>query len=98
MQQIFGWVATSLSLIYKLPQIYVLCKQKKHEGLSLLSLTCQASAYGFYIAHGTLNEDWAIACMGSISFLQSLTLITLYFYYKRPHIPPPSSTSPAAVQ
>lgn len=95
MQQVFGWVATSLSLIYKLPQIYVLCKHQRHEGLSLASLACQASAYGFYIAHGTLNDDWAIACMGSVSLLQSLTLIALYFHYKQPSIPS-SSTSPTS--
>ena len=94
LHQAFGWTATSLSLVYKLPQIYVLYTQKKHKGLSIVSLSCQASAYGFYIAHGTLNEDWSIVCMGCASLLQSIVLIVMYFYYKPRSSP--SETFPSA--
>lgn len=79
---VFGWIATTFSLIYKLPQIYVLCRTKKHEGLSLASLICQACAYGFYITHGYFIEDWPILVMGVISLLQSVCLIFLFFRYK----------------
>ena len=77
----FGWIATSLSLIYKIPQIYKLYKTKKNEGLSIISLIVQASAYGFYIVHGFIIEDFPIISMGIISLVQSLFLIALYFLY-----------------
>ena len=79
---VFGWIATGFSLIYKIPQIYVLCRTKKHEGLSLSSFVCQASSYGFYIAHGVFINDWPILVMGAISLIQSIILISLFFYYK----------------
>ena len=79
---VFGWIATSFSLVYKLPQIYMLCRTKKHEGLSLASLVCQACAYGFYIAHGCFIEDWPILVMAVISCLQSGCLIVLFFRYR----------------
>jgi uncharacterized protein with PQ loop repeat len=81
-EEVFGWIATSLSLIYKLPQIYILYRKKKHEGLSIISLVVQALAYGFYIAHGIYIDDLPIMCMGIVSLLQSICLIVMYFVYK----------------
>jgi len=82
MIKVFGWIATSFSLIYKLPQIVALYRTKKHQGLSFISMICQACAYGFYIAHGWVIQDWPILVMGVISLLQSACLIFLYVYYK----------------
>ena len=36
-KSLFGWVASSITLIYKLPQIYKLYKTKKSNDLSLFS-------------------------------------------------------------
>ena len=82
MTSIFGWIATGFSLIYKMPQIYVLYRSKKHEGLSIASLMCQLMAYGFYIAHGWSIQDWPIFFMGIISGLQSICLVTMFYLYK----------------
>ncbi len=93
---VFGWIATTFSLTYKLPQIYVLCKKKKREGLSIVSLGCQACAYGFYIAHGAVNEDWAILCMAVASFAQSAILIALYCQYTPSPSGPSGPSGPTA--
>ena len=80
-KHIFGWIATFFSLSYKIPQIYLLYKKKKHEGLSILSIVCQAFSYGFYIVHGIIIDDYPILIMGIISLIQSFILILLYFCY-----------------
>jgi|MDSY01.1.fsa_nt_gb uncharacterized protein with PQ loop repeat len=83
MTTVFGWIASSISLIYKLPQIYLLFRQKKHEGLSLLSMCVQATSYIFYIVHGVYINDDPVFYMGIACFAQSLCLIAMYFVYKR---------------
>jgi len=82
MTSVFGWIATGFSLTYKLPQIYTLCKRKKHDGLSLMSIVCQAIAYIFYIVHGYVIQDWPILSMGVVSGIQSVILVLLYYMYK----------------
>ena len=79
---IFGWIATSLSLIYKLPQIYILYRNKKHDGLSIASILVQGLSYGFYIAHGINIDDLPIMCMGIVSLLQTICLVIMYYIYK----------------
>ena len=81
-KSIFGWIATVFSLTYKIPQIYVLYREKRHKGLSIMSLICQALAYAFYVIHGYINHDLPILCMGAVSGLQSILLIVLYCLYK----------------
>ena len=51
MNKIFGWIATGLSLIYKVPQIVKLYNTKDANSLSFLSLFCQLLSYSFYIVH-----------------------------------------------
>lgn len=77
---VYGWIATTLSLLYKFPQMYTLYKTRKTDGLSIISLLVQTIAYGFYIAHGITIEDPPVFYMGSIALGQSLVVIFLYFY------------------
>jgi uncharacterized protein with PQ loop repeat len=82
MSQVFGWVAIAFSLTYKLPQIYVLCREKKHKGLSISSIIWQALGYIFYIVHGYIIVDWPILVMGAVAFAQTILLVILYFVYR----------------
>jgi uncharacterized protein with PQ loop repeat len=84
MKYLFGWIATSLSLSYKLPQIYKLVKTKDTTGLSNYSLLLQACSYGFYFVHGFLIDDPPIMALGSVSLIQSVIILYLYYYYKNP--------------
>ena len=81
--RIFGWIAVTLSLIYKFPQIIKLHTTKSVAGISVESQCVQASAYFFYITHGIFISDPPIIFLGVASLLQSLVLIGQYTYYSR---------------
>ena len=81
MISVFGWLASSITLIYKLPQIYKLYKKKKSDDISFISLLIQSVGYIFYIMHGITIEDLPIIVMGSGALFQSIILIILYLLY-----------------
>ena len=81
MISIFGWIASSITLIYKLPQIYKLYKRKKSDDISFFSLFIQTIGYIFYIIHGITIKDFPIIMMGSGALFQSIVLIILYLFY-----------------
>tara|TARA_B100000073_G_scaffold343975_1_gene349868 strand:- start:897 stop:1172 length:276 start_codon:yes stop_codon:yes gene_type:complete len=81
-RSVFGWIATSITFIYKLPQIYKLCKTKSSNDLSITSILIQLLGYIFYALHGLSVNDYPILVMGSVSLLQNITLSVLYFCYK----------------
>ena len=80
--RVFGWIAVTLSLIYKFPQIYKLQKTRDTRGISVGSQIIQASAYGFYIVHGTIIGDPPVVLLGITSLSQSIVLIVQYFCYR----------------
>jgi uncharacterized protein with PQ loop repeat len=77
----YGWIASSITIIYKLPQIYKLYKRKTSEDISFFSLFIQAIGYVFYIIHGLTIKDNHIIIMGSGALIQNTILIILYFIY-----------------
>ena len=81
-RRIFGWIAVTLSLVYKLPQIYKLQRSKDTRGISVESQVVQASAYFFYITHGILISDPPIVFLGITSLCQSLVLVAQYFAFR----------------
>ena len=80
--RVFGWFAVALSLVYKFPQIYKLQKTKDTRGISVFSQCVQASAYGFYIAHGLIISDPPVWFLGIASLCQSMVLIFQYFAFR----------------
>ena len=82
MTSIYGWIASSITLIYKLPQIYKLFKRKTSDDISFPSLFVQSIGYIFYILHGIQQKDNPIILMGGGALCQSLILMILYFIYK----------------
>ena len=83
MKTLFGWIASSITLIYKIPQIYKLYKRKKSNDISIISLIIQSIGYIFYILHGITIKDNPIILMGSGALFETLILIILYFIYKK---------------
>ena len=79
--RIFGWIAVSLSLVYKFPQIWKLYRTGDIQGISVESQIVQSLAYFFYITHGFVIEDPPIVFLGFTSLLQSVVLVSQYFYY-----------------
>ena len=81
-QSVFGWIASSITVIYKLPQIIKLYKTKKSDDLSIMSLFIQLIGYIFYIIHGYTVNDLPIIFMGSGALFQNIVLMIMYFCYK----------------
>ena len=79
---LFGWIAASFGIIYKLPQIYKLIKTNTIDGISIRAYIIQTTSYFFYILHGLFNKDYPIIVMGSSSFFQCLIIIWLSYKYK----------------
>ena len=99
--RVFGWIAVTLSLIYKFPQIYKLWKTQDTRGISVYSQIVQASAYGFYIVHGLLIEDPPVVVLGITSLSQSLVLVAQFFYYRNSKVSrglAPSAVIPEIVE
>ena len=82
MTTVFGWVAVAFSLTYKLPQIYTLCREKKHKGLSITSIVWQLVGYIFYVLHGYIIDDLPILVMGCVAGAQSVLIVILYMLYR----------------
>ena len=83
MKTLYGWIASAITLIYKLPQIYKLYKRKKSNDISVLSLLVQSVGYIFYILHGITVNDSPIVLMGSGALLETIILVIMYFYYSK---------------
>ena len=81
-KKLFGWVATTFSLVYKLPQIYKMYKTKEVNSISLNAYIIQTFSYIFYTIHGIFNQDYPIVVMGISSFIQCLIIIWLWYKYR----------------
>ena len=79
----FGWGGTTISFIYKLPQIYTFYKMKTTKGVSLPSYGIQTTSYVLYTIHGYIIDDNPIIIMGLVSFLLNMILCSQYIYYSR---------------
>lgn len=82
MTTVYGWIASAISSIYKIPQIYLLYCEKKHKGLSILSVGVQLTSYIFYTAHGFSIKDTPTICMGFVGLVQTSIIFVMYFKYK----------------
>ena len=79
MTKIFGWIGTTLSLLYKIPQIYKIIKLKKIEGISISSYTVQTISYCFYLVHGYYINDNPTISLGIVSLTQNIIFHVLYY-------------------
>ena len=82
MNSVFGWIASAITLIYKLPQIYKIIVTKQSNDISIVSYFVQSVGYIFYILHGVTQKDYPIILMGSGALFQSIILMILYYVYK----------------
>tara|TARA_B000000557_G_scaffold16999_1_gene12982 strand:+ start:263 stop:577 length:315 start_codon:yes stop_codon:yes gene_type:complete len=79
---IFGWIATGLSAIYRIPQIVKLLQIKKSGDISIKSTVIQLTSYLLYIAHGIEIKDNPTLVMGGISLVQNIFILVLCLKYK----------------
>ena len=80
--RLFGWIGGGLSVIYNIPQIYHIYKQKSTNDISFSSLVIRMISYSFYITHGFLIKDPPLLWMTFFSLIQVLILSYQYYIYK----------------
>ena len=80
--RLFGWIGGGLSVIYNIPQIYHIYKQKSTNDISIMSLIVRLISYSFYNTHGILIQDPPLLWMTSFSLLQVLILSYQFYLYK----------------
>ena len=81
MYNVFGWIATILTFIYKFPQVVRIYQQKTVRGLSIISFNIQAVGSVFYIVHGIIIDDYPVILMGSETFVLNVIICMQYYYY-----------------
>ena len=79
---LYGWIASSITIIYKIPQIVKLYKTKKSDDLSIASFIIQFIGYIFYTLHGISINDLPTIYMGAGAFIENLIIIIMYYCYK----------------
>ena len=79
---VFAWIANVLVFTYKLPQMYTIYKEKKTNGLSLLSLCIQLVSYTLYIIHGVFIEDTSLSIGMVPPLCQNMILVLMVLYYR----------------
>jgi len=80
---IFGWIATSITFIYKLPQIYKFYKAKNSKGVSIISYAIQTVGYILYTIHGIIIDDDPLIVSSAISFFFNIVLCGQCIYYRK---------------
>jgi uncharacterized protein with PQ loop repeat len=72
-----------LSLVYRVPQIYVIYKTKKAEDISVWMIFLQNASYVLAVAYGVFIHDWIYIVASILSFVQNIIILQMKKYYKR---------------
>ena len=82
-QLVFGWIATTITIVYKLPQMYTFYKEKSSKGVSIISFIIQTISYILYTIHGYMIKDPPIFIVSVVSLILNLILCCQYRYYRK---------------
>lgn len=80
-QDVIGISALVLSLIYRIPQIYVIYKSKKATDISTWMLVIQNISYLAYISYGVFQHDWIYILSSIISCIQNMIIYFMKRHY-----------------
>jgi len=78
-----GIAGIVLSLVYRVPQIYVIYKTKKAEDISVWMIFLQNASYVLAVAYGVFIHDWIYITASILSFVQNIIILQMKKYYKR---------------
>ena len=80
-KSIFGWIASSMTVLNKIPQIIKLYRTRESADLSIVSLFIQLIGYIFYILHGYTLGDLPIIFMGAGALCENIIIMVMYYCY-----------------
>ena len=78
----FGWIASTLAIIYNIPQIYRIYKMKSTRDISTYGYIIKLLSYILYLTHGAIIKDPSALVCSAINLLQILTILAQIRYYK----------------
>jgi uncharacterized protein with PQ loop repeat len=78
---LLGIVATILSQVYRLPQIYKIYQTKTGNDISIFSIFIQTISYIFYILYSVFNWDLIYIISNIISLVENIIVYLLIKYY-----------------
>lgn len=78
----FGYLALSLGLICRIPQIYKSYKTKSVKDLSMTMFFIHNASYVSYIIYGILIEDPIHVLSAAIGTIQNCIIICMFFRYR----------------
>lgn len=78
-----GFLATALSLLYRIPQMYKIYKTKRGKDISLYTILIQTISYICYIAYSVYFYDIVYIISNVLSMIQNLGLYLMIQYYKK---------------
>lgn len=82
-----GFSALGFSLLYRIPQIHKIIKNKSSKDISVWMLHLQSISYVLYIAYGVLQKDLVYIISSCLSFVQNVVLYVVYFLYRAETLP-----------
>ena len=96
---IFGWIGSSITILYKFPQMYKFYNKKTSEGVSIISYGIQTVGYIMYAIHGIIIKDGPIIIVetnqnGQEIYEKLQGLNYQYFYNQHYNIATSSSIPP----
>ncbi|CAN5323340.1 hypothetical protein BH09BAC2_BH09BAC2_06950 [soil metagenome] len=81
--QIVGLTAGVLTSISLLPQLVKTIKERKVEDLSIVMVLLLIAGISGWLYYGILRDDMPIIFTNAFSLLLNLTMLVLYFIYKK---------------
>jgi uncharacterized protein with PQ loop repeat len=82
MSEYIGFSALFLSTIYRIPQIYKMCKNKSVQDISLSMFLVQSVSYVLYTIYGLMIHDIVYISSSALSLVQNMIIILLYCIYR----------------
>lgn len=82
-EDIIGILAGVLTCTSLLPQVVKTIKEKDVKNLSLVMLLVLLAGNSLWTTYGFIKKDWPIITTNTFSILVDITLIVLYFIYKK---------------
>jgi len=82
-ENVVGYAALFFSLVYRLPQLLKIHKEKTGSAISTKMLIIQNISYIFYITYGVMVGDFIYLFSSIISFVQGILMHSMILYYNR---------------
>lgn len=79
----FGFTAMAISLVYRVPQIYKIYKNRSAADISQTAYLLQSISYVLYVVYGIRRKDMVYVASSVVSLLQNVVIHVMCWWAKR---------------